>query len=215
MSQCPFCERAMFEERIIAETNEFFVIATLGQITDGGYTLIFPKRHTRCLSALSYDEMVKFVHLLLECKNVLISEYCASFPAMFEHGIVGQTVEHAHIHLFPTKVDLTSRVTADFPDANQESFDIIAKGIPYRPGDFPNPASGPLNTPLPYLLWRYPEEYARTAMWWNPQNVPPQYFRTILAEALGRPERANWRTMDPELDKRLWQETVLRLKKYF
>ncbi len=204
MGNCAFCDRTKFEERIIAETDEFFVIATLGQITDGGYTLIFPKRHVRCLSVLSHKEMAQFTLLLLDIGNTTVLEYHI-FPAMFEHGIVGQTVEHAHIHLVPARIDLTSRVENDFLKAGRVSFGIFVPGIPRQ-------SSKELQ---PYLLWRPPERNCWTNIWWNPQNVPAQYFRTILAETLGRPERANWRTMDAELDKRLWSETVLRLKKYF
>ena len=204
MDNCPFCDRAKFEERIIAETNDFFVIATLGQITDGGYALIFPKRHILCLSALRHEEMTGLARLLLGIMNAISLEYDI-FPAMFEHGIVGQTVKHAHIHLVPTKINLTSLVDNDFPHADRSSFYIIKDGIPRQ-------ISKELRS---YLLWSFSSKYPLTNIWWNPQNVPAQYFRTILAEALGRPERANWRTMDPELDKRLWSETVARLKKYF
>jgi hypothetical protein len=41
------------------------------------------------------------------------------------------------------------------------------------------------------------------------------YLRIVAAEALGKPERANWRTMDAALDKKLYLETVSRLKPYF
>ena len=204
MSDCAFCDRTVFEERIIAEDRDFYVIATLGQITDGGYVLIFPKRHVRCMSALSFEEMVKFAHLFLDVRNIIALEYDL-FLAVFEHGIAGQTILHAHIHLAPTEVDLTEQVKNDFPDALHESFDIVADGIPRRPA----------NDLQPYLLWSSPEEYCPTHVWWDPQDVPVQYFRIALAEKLGRPERANWREMDPELDKRLWSDTVVRLKPYF
>jgi len=42
---CPFCDKKQFEERLIAEVDGFYLIATLGQITDGGYVLLVPKEH--------------------------------------------------------------------------------------------------------------------------------------------------------------------------
>ena len=33
-NNCVFCDRSKFEERLIHETENFYVIATLGQITD-------------------------------------------------------------------------------------------------------------------------------------------------------------------------------------
>lgn len=204
MGNCAFCDRTMFEERIIAETNKFFVIATLGQITDGGYVLIFPKRHVRCLGALRHEEMMNFIRLLLEVRGAIDAEY-TFFPAMFEHGIVGQTVKHAHFHCVPSGVNLTTRVMNDFPQTLHESFYIMNEGIHCQRTE----------KLQPYLLWSSSRKYPLAHVWRDPHNVPAQYFRTILAEALGRPERANWRTMDPVLDKLLWSETVLRLKKYF
>jgi len=202
MSQCAFCNRAIFEERIIAEDDLFFVIATLGQITDGGYVLIFPKRHTKCMSTLTTEEMIQFFVLLLNLEEVLGQEY-DSPGALFEHGIVGQTIPHAHMHLVPTTVDLVTKVTHDFPDTPHRSFEIIIESIPTTP-------SSELS---PYLLWRS-NPHTETHMWLNPP-APPQYFRTILAEKLNRPERADWKKMDPDLDQRLWAKTVTRLKPYF
>lgn len=207
MGNCPFCGRNTFHERIITETSNFFVIATLGQITDGGYTLIFPKEHHRCLASM---EGIKgeFLNLLLYvCKSMAL-EY-GIFPLVFEHGVVGQTVPHAHAHLVPTSVDFTPKVLKDFP---QSRHDLYEDAICFAPHSIALPFF------QPYLLWQPSPELkgiGRTHRLLNPQSVPAQYFRTILAGALKRIERANWRTMDPELDKRLWSETVERLKKYF
>ena len=67
----------------------------------------------------------------------------------------------------------------------------------------------------PYLYWRDAQTlFSQPTVCWDPP-APPQYLRTITAEALGRPERANWREMDPELDRKLGAETVRRLKPYF
>ena len=204
MENCPFCDRAKFEERIITETNDFFVIATLGQITDGGYTLIFPKRHVKCLTALGEEESVQLYSLLLSLQHATGLEY-GIFPALFEHGIDGQTVEHAHMHIIPANVDLTEYVKKDYPGAHFSRFRIFN-------GDVLRMRA---TEPIPYLLWRPSGGLEFTNILWHPRGVPAQYFRTRLAEALGRPERANWRTMDPELDKRLWSETVARMKKHF
>ena len=42
-NNCVFCDRSKLEERLIAENKDWYLIATLGQITDGGYVLIFNK----------------------------------------------------------------------------------------------------------------------------------------------------------------------------
>ncbi|MBI2046121.1 MAG: hypothetical protein HYT28_01730 [Parcubacteria group bacterium] len=203
MHSCAFCDKKVFEEQLVAEYEQFYIIATLGQITDGGYILIFPKRHVPCMSALNHKEMVQLVIILGGAEHIITGTY--GLPAIFEHGIVGQTVPHAHLHLAPVRFDLTDTIDQDFPQTQKKSFDILLTGIPRQSQ----------NALQPYLLWRPPNENAMAEMWMNPQKVPVQYLRTLLADAAGRPERGNWREMDSKLDKRLWSETVKNLRARF
>ena len=53
MADCVFCDRAQFEDRLVGETKDFFVIATLGQIIDGGYVLLVQKEHIASMGALA------------------------------------------------------------------------------------------------------------------------------------------------------------------
>lgn len=210
---CPFCDRKNFEERLIAETDMFYVIATLGQITDGGYILVFPKRHVSCLGAMEEHELKALsVFLFRKVRPAFVEEYPGS-KMLFEHGIVGQTVKHAHLHIVPGEFDLSVRIDKDFPT---KSFQRSVLWV-YTETTSPLTDLGKLykGVQKPYLLWK-----DESTMWysptvcWNPP-APSQYLRIITAEAIDRPERANWRQMDAELDKRLWTETVQRLKPYF
>ncbi|MDP2630423.1 MAG: HIT domain-containing protein, partial [Candidatus Uhrbacteria bacterium] len=187
-----------------------------GQITDGGHVLVFPKKHILCASAVPQSELQEFLDIVYQTESALEHEFGVLVGGpptiLFEHGIVGQTVKHAHIHLVPADVELTSRMMFDFPNAEFAQCNFFETGIPHEVD----------MRPRPYLLSVPPINTRKNApvmtkadILWEPHNVPAHYFRTRLAEALGRPERANWRTMDPELDKRLWSETVERLKKYF
>lgn len=45
---CVFCDKAKLGDRLISENDGWYVAATLGQITDGGYVLIIPKEHISC-----------------------------------------------------------------------------------------------------------------------------------------------------------------------
>lgn len=206
---CVFCDRSQFEERLIGETSSLYFIATLGQITDGGYTLIIPKRHVSCLGAMEGVELVEVDLAMRDAANAIDAEY-GTKPLVFEHGIVGQTIQHAHLHLLPTAIDLTERIRKDYPDRELSLFSWFTSI---------NRLYGEMGEK--YLLWNIPARpwlrndgvsFFRAV--WDPP-APPQYLRIVAAELIGRPERANWRNMDPELDKRLWTETVRRLKKYF
>jgi len=161
---------------------------------------LVPKRHVECIGAMEKQEADKLESLADFARGVLFKEY--NKPSIiFEHGIVGQTIKHAHMHIVPADVKLLEKITKDFPMSGTSYFSSLSSlchvySILKRP----------------YLLWR---DFAWiNGIIWDPP-APLQYLRIVVADALGRPERANWRTMDPELDKKLWSETVRRLKPYF
>ncbi len=198
---CVFCDRVKVEERIVGETADFFIVATIGQISDGGYLLLIPKRHVACIAAMSEPEIRLAYYAIQEVRTAVSWEYSFAPVTIFEHGIVGQTVEHAHIHFVPAACDITARVRKDFPDCR-----IIS------PITLEEIRHSYLIDPRPYLMWR--DQNFNISVCWNPP-APPMYFRIVVAEALGRPERANWRTMDREVDNRLVSETIAHLKPYF
>lgn len=200
-SDCAFCDRTKFEERIIGEDKNFWIIATLGQITDGGYTLLVPKKHIPCIGAMGFKEIEHFEDLAKRIRLALSVEYGIWPVNFFEHGIVGQTIKHAHIHFVPENWQITERILKDFPEKFINLHSWLELQFLYTV------------KPEPYILWLDSREEI-IKVYWNPP-APLQYLRIVIAEALGRPERADWRNMDPELDKKLWTETVIRLKPYF
>lgn len=208
-NNCPFCDRKQFEERLIAETDEFYVIATLGQITDSGYILVFPKQHVSCLGAMEEPELV-FLSSLLHTKvrPAFESEY-PPMKMMFEHGIVGQTIKHAHLHIVPGEFHISARLERDFP---KESFE---RSVLYMSTPLIDLGKLYKKKQIPYLLWKDESTmFFVPTVCWNPP-APSQYLRIVTAEALDKPERANWRNMDAGLDRKLWTETVQRLRSYF
>lgn len=206
-SACVFCDRKNLEERLIFENDDFYVAATLGQITDGGYVLVIPKEHVSCMAELTLGGTEQFLELDFKVRRALLLEYekppfkDANPITAFEHGIIGQTIEHAHLHVVPAVLDFTAIIRSDFPKSKIEELSRDAH----------------LQTlyekkPQPYLFWTTPS--GKKAVCWNPL-APLQYLRLLAAELLGRPERGNWRNMDPKLDKKLCDDTVRRLKPHF
>ena len=200
---CPYCSPKELKGRIVTENQRFIVLATLGQITDGGYLLIIPKSHTSCLAALAPEHMEELDELRLKSSDAVRREYGVR-PIVFEHGIVGQTVKHAHLHILPAAISLTARIMKDFPGCGI--------GCPPSLAHLQRAYPQPPKPPIPYLFWT--DTDGKNWICWSPP-APAQHLRTVAAELLGRPERANWRTMDPKLDKKLYSETVARLKSYF
>lgn len=200
-NNCVFCDRTKLEKRLIAENKDWYIVATLGQITDGGYVLIIPKRHALCVGAMKEQEIVEVDRALHIASYSIRREYGIR-PIILEHGIVGQTIQHAHLHLLPAKIRLCGRIYKDFPNSQicfLDSINLLRCNYNMTGGE-------------KYLFWSTPEGLLKAVI--DPP-APPQYLRLIAAELLGYPERGNWRNMDPELDKRLIQETVNRLKPYF
>jgi len=209
-NSCIFCDRTKISDRIIAENSDWYVVATLGQII-GGYALVIPKAHISCMGALTShrpdNQAEAMLKITKETCHALSLEYrhdnsATPYPVtLFEHGIVGQTINHAHLHLLPTVIDLSQKIRADFPKAEFEELRCAAR-LQELYG----------KRLEPYLFWTIPN--GKSMVCWNPP-APPQYLRHIVAELLGHPERENWRDIDPDLDKQLWRETVVRLKPYF
>lgn len=203
-NDCVFCDRAKFEGQLIGETRTLYFVATLGQITDGGYTLIIPKRHVSCVAAMGKEEVRKVEVAMLRVSDAIEMVYGIR-PIVFEHGIVGQTIQHAHLHLVPANIRQDGKIHEDFPEALFYFFVSLEMLRQLYAHIHPSERRK-------YLMFGTPGGMLKAV--WDPP-APPQYLRIVAAELLGRPERANWRNMDPELDKRLWTETVRRLKPYF
>ena len=204
---CVFCNQVNFAEHLIWQNNTWHVIASLGQITNGGYVLIIPKEHISCMGALIPEQTNSMLKIVKEVCCALSLEYQHSalatpYPVtMFEHGIVGQSIKHAHLHLLPTVIDLTAKIHNGFPEAEMEELQNAAhlQELYHKRLE-------------PYLFWTMPN--GKSMVCWSPP-APLQYMRLLMAELTGKPERGNWLNMDPGLDKKFWSETVFRLKPYF
>lgn len=197
---CPFCDRTKIEDRLVGETRNNLIVATKGQISEGGHLLLMPKAHVRCIGELSAEETKVFTLQLGFVRDILMHEYLCSHILAFEHGMAGQTVPHAHVHLLPAAIRLTERIQADFPGKKIETVHSIAD-VQYE---------YTLRKQL-YIFW---QDGDGAKVLWNAM-VPKKYLRTVVAEVLRRPERADWRTMDLELDRKLVASTLNRLQKYF
>lgn len=195
---CPFCDQDEFASRTVLETRGFIVTPTFGQVVEG-YVLIIPKRHMACLGALNDEELSEYEDVHDRMRTAIRQAYGVDAIA-FEHGVVGQTVAHAHMHMVPPPqgAGFLSRIVEDFPSFEitssfrslQNAYRLDGRYLAYE------------KPSLDMYLFRIPEE----------EKPRPQYLRLLFAEAAGRPERGNWRNMDPELDKRLIAETCRNLK---
>lgn len=194
-ARCTFCDRRAFEDRLIFESANFLVFPTKGQIRSG-YTLITPKRHTICFGEFSEQEMEEVAAVKGRVRRATEAAYGRA-PIFFEHGVVGQSVKHAHMHAVPARADLFRRIFADFPDYQRITSLSALQETFQREG--------------PYLYY----ENAGGEMFLFHIFKWPQYLRIVLAEEEGLPERGDWKKMDQLLDNELMLETQIKLTPYF
>ena len=163
-----------------------------------------PKAHIPCIGAVpGSSELLRTISEAINiAERCFEREYRTEALTVFEHGIVGQTIGHAHFHLLPANLSFTERIRNDFPATEIEEIEGD-ESVPKRYA----------RSFEPYLYWASRLDN-KGWVCWNPP-APPQYLRTVAAKLLGRPERGDWHMMDPELDRKLWSETVRRLKPYF
>lgn len=202
LENCAFCidypnyakfTKGIEPERIIEETNNFRVIATLGQIL-GGYIVIAPREHYACIGAMPEDMVKELAFLKDDYDKRITKKY--SKPVHWEHGVIGQTVLHAHMHLipFPEGKDLFARFRKDFPEYKELSSLLELKDIWKEKGVYV------------YYEDRNNKKHAFFT------NAFPMYARYVSAEELGVPEKGNWRNVPRDLDWILIRETVKNLK---
>lgn len=196
MTNCIFCDFSKIKDRTVATIEEINLVVTLGQITNGGYLLLIPTKHIACLGSLNKIQVSSLESVLQKTSSLLQTEY-QKRVTIFEHGIVGQTINHAHLHILPDSFNLTPKIRSDFPDCEIQlinNFQELRKLYKKRKE--------------PYLFWS--TSLSEYLVCWNPP-APPEYLRLKAAELLDVPERGSWRKMDSVLDKSLAEDTLRRL----
>jgi len=174
-------------DKIHFQSKNFVVFTSLGALVEG-WLLIVPKDHALCLGALSQQ-----LHLELDELRGQVSlalEECYGPVTVFEHGpaqpchSVGCGVDHAHLHILPTQINLIEGVKDIFPEPlNWESVRGVQETARlYKAGQ-------------PYL---YVEQSPGMGYVTTHPNLQSQMFRKVIARHIGRPEQYNWREFPGE-----------------
>lgn len=73
---CSFCDmdKTKIENTILDETKYFFVIPSLGALTEG-YILVISKRHINSMSELTIEEMNEYESLIKKYRNIFKNIY--------------------------------------------------------------------------------------------------------------------------------------------
>jgi diadenosine tetraphosphate (Ap4A) HIT family hydrolase len=174
-------------DKILFSSDNFAVYVDRGALVEG-WLLIVPYDHVICMGALS-SELQRELDEVRTTMGAMLEQAFGSI-VVFEHGpsepnqSVGCTVDHAHLHLVPTAIDLMEGVKDIFPHplnwqpvrGLRESRRYYEAGQPYlfleqRPGQ------GQITT--------------------HP-HFQSQMFRQVIARGVGKPEQYNWREYSQE-----------------
>lgn len=175
---CFFCNPSTDRE-ILLETNDLYVIPSLGHFVPG-YLLIVFKDHQDCFADVIKERHIKTKRTV---RNVLEQEYGAC--CFFEHGRIGSCFDrgnhkicyHAHLHCLPIKADFTELLEADYTSKPVNIWTDIAE---YRE-EYPH--------------YFYTEMDSESAQYFIVDDNPErQYLRKQACKAIGAPvEDANWK----------------------
>ncbi len=174
-SSCPHCDphsETLIDS--IEETKNLRIVCDRHPLTEG-HILIIPKQHLSCVGEYSEELLNEFMGAYEKVSQFIKSNYGS--VSSFEHGKIGQTVFHSHVHLLPFS-GTPLQIVPEGLDKLQEIASIKDLQSLYRKDG-------------QYLFFSI-----ETQMWVVDASLgAPRFFRDRFAAALGRPERGNWKEM--------------------
>ncbi|HRZ39528.1 MAG TPA: pyridoxal-phosphate dependent enzyme, partial [Candidatus Omnitrophota bacterium] len=181
VENCPHCDRnSLALSRPLFETGFFRIVCDAHPLREG-HVLIIPKEHYSCVGEYPENVFAEFKDVFARVIGFLKSEFGNERIAVFEHGIVGQTVFHSHVHLMP----FSGKAQDIVPEKNVLSAARSLKDMARRFRD-----------EKAYLFFMIGRQ-----MWFVDTRIgAPRFFRDRFAKALGVEERADWKKTEQSAD---------------
>ncbi len=187
---CPHCDPNSFALRFpLKNTDNFWVVLDVHPLIKG-HILIIPKQHLSCIG--EYPENIYQEFLLLFNTFYFFVKQTYGSVSTFEHGKIGQTVFHSHIHILPF---------------NGQPTQIVPEGERYLTpfDDFKMLKSAYIKDGK-YLYFSIDNQ-----KWLVDTTLgAPRFFRDRFAQVLGVPNRGNWKEMDK--DKSLMDQVIREMR---
>ena len=182
--ECIFCKPPELE--LLTETANFYVTFDASPLIEG-HVDIHTKEHIGCAAEIDPSVYEEFIALKRWVATIIKKQY--GTVSFYEHGRAGHcgmTVDgvichHFHLHALPFKEDISKEVS-------EISDPIIIKdeseiSVLYEE----------------YDQYLYFENKDGTKYFFPVSGeLPSHYLRTVIANTVGRPQRANW---EQEFDK--------------
>jgi diadenosine tetraphosphate (Ap4A) HIT family hydrolase len=170
---CPHCNPGSqaFQE-ILENTGNFWIVCDSHPLCEG-HILIIPKRHISCIGEYPSDLFREFEGIYDKVKKFLKNQYGS--VATFEHGVLGQTIFHSHIHLLP----FANEPEKIIPEKQEHLIPLKSLG---ELATIFRKSKGYLFFSINDRMWTV-----------DPMLAAPRFFRDRFAQALGVQERENWK----------------------
>ncbi|NEA36093.1 HIT domain-containing protein [Streptomyces sp. SID13031] len=175
------------------------ILPSVGSLV-AGWLLVVPTRHVVALAELSASERIEFMATTSTVRDKVRQQFGPTVS--FEHGpatekrSAGCGVDHAHLHIVPTRAALLG----------------IDSATGYQPSwteaEWPWDAAAAHEAGLDYLYFSDQSDHALVSVG---EDIPSQFFRRLIAKDLGH-DRWDWKLHQQE---DVYAETVERLRAEF
>ncbi|MFH1591136.1 MAG: HIT family protein [archaeon] len=168
---CAHCAGGMGLTKPLYSDDDFLIVCDVHPLTEG-HILIIPKEHIACMGALDDQQFEQYTKVYEKICRFIKEEY-GSFGA-FEHGITGQTVFHAHTHVLPFAHNIDEVIPEKEKRIEIQDLKTVREEY-WTEGKY-------LFLELDDKRWSV-----------DPEIGFPRFFRDRFAQALGVPERGDWK----------------------
>lgn len=193
---CPHCNKNSFAfKNPLKETENFWIVCDVYPLVEG-HILIIPKKHFSSVGEYPENIYQEFISLYKFFSDFIKKEYGSI--ATFEHGKIGQTVFHSHVHLLP----YSGQSEIIIPEGKK--FIKSIKNLNSLKNFFEKDGK--------YLFFSIGKN-----MWLVDTKLGiPGFFRDRFAIALGNRNRGNWKKMhnNKNIMKKANEEIKTLNKKY-
>lgn len=199
---CVFCDvgRERREGRVLFETGHFYVTPVAYGPFGAGHVLVVSKFHIPCYGAMPAEHDGEFGEIIEKTRGRIATAFAAPFSA--EMGVYGQSIGHAHRHMFPAR-------------AGHYRVDTLLEGLPLEVRISPVSDMHRLRA-----IFREEGEYVFLEERGAGRVLHTRGFagrslrlRSLFAAATGNMESLDWRTLPPETAGRCaaWVSETIRV----
>lgn len=179
-SQCVFCTPN--PSLTILSSEHFSVIHDISPLIEG-HLIIHSKEHFGCAGEVPEEYVAELLAVKEKISTLLSNVY--GTVSFYEHGRAGHCLtdgpenrlcHHFHLHALPLDIDISSTIDKSYTHIILKNFTDITLAF---------------DTYGQYLYFENTEgdKYFYSIN----EEIQTHYLRTVIAESIGFPERANWK----------------------